>query len=262
MRKGQLSTLFGNGEKAEMSKLLEASKFYHSLGWHLIPISKNSKVPLFPWTEYQSRQATPEELGEWFGKKDYNIGLVCGEKSGIAVIDDDSYKAQGGQIKLASSLTVKTPRGGIHYYFQCPKDLRPSVNDELAVDIRANGSYVLLPPSTISSKPYTWNVKSKEDFKKIPMLPLAYLGKIQPQNSLGLGEHISVDFNKIFETKEGSRDISLYRAACSLLAKGIPAKLVYLFLVFLGQSFKPQMGEVVVRKKFESAVNFLLREKK
>lgn len=244
-----------------MSKLLEAAKFYQSLGWHLIPISKNSKIPPFPWTEYQSRQASPEELEEWFGKMSYNIGLVCGERSRIAVIDDDSYKVQGGQIKLASSLMVKTPRNGIHYYFQCSKDLRPSVNEDLAVDIRANGSYVLLPPSTINSKPYTWNIKSKEDFKKIPMLPLAYLEKLQPQNCSGSGKHINVDFNKIFETKEGNRDISLYRAACSLLARGVPAKLVYLFLIFLGQSFKPPMGEVGVQKKFEVAVNFILRER-
>lgn len=248
-------------------KILEAAKFYHSLGWSVIPIKKNGKIPAFDllpkdtfgkatWLPYETRQATQEELERWFGQGERNIALVCGEISGIAAIDDDTYKANGGQIKLASTLTQTTPRKGTHYLYRCPAGLRPSVNDEFAVDIRANGSYILVYPSTIHGVPYIWNTKKIADFRNLPPLPLTYLEKIQVHS-----QNESVDFSKIYGTLDGARDSNLYRAACSLLARGIPAELVYKFLLFLNSSFKPPKPASFVQQKFESAVKFLLREK-
>lgn len=247
---------------------LEVAKFYYSLGWSIIPIIKNGKKPqldLLPkgadgkptWLPYQIRRATPRELEQWFNNGQSNMALICGEISGVAAIDDDSYKAQGGQIQLASTLTQTTPRGGTHYLYKCPNGLRPSVNDELAVDIRANGSYILIYPSTINEIPYTWNTNKIADFKNLPLFPLAYLEKFQVQ-----AQNEPVEFSKIYGTLEGARDNNLYRAACSLLAKGIPSELVFKFLLFLDSSFKPPKGEAIVRQKFESAVKFLLSERK
>lgn len=181
--------------------------------------------------------------------------MVCGELSGVAAIDDDSYKAQGGQIKLASTLSQTTPRGGTHYLYKCPTGLRPSVNDELAIDVRANGSYILIAPSSINGVEYTWNTKKASDFKNLPLLPLAYLEKVQVHT-----ESEPIDLNKIYGTFDGARDQNLYRAACSLLARGIPSELVYKFLLFLNSSFKPPKSEAIVKQKFKSAVKFLLRE--
>lgn len=249
-----------------MTKFFQAALFYRSLGWSLMPVKTDDSkspdsryLPKGPdgkptWTPYQTRQATQAELEMWFEKNQCNIGLVCGEISDIAVIDDDSYKAQGGQIKLASTLTQTTPRKGTHYLFKCPVGLRPSVNDELAVDVRANGSYILIYPSTINGVPYIWNTRKIADFKNLPVLPVAYLEKIQVQ-----AQNEAVDFSKIYGTPDGSRDHNLYRASCSLLAKGIPSELVYQFLLFLNSSFKPPKSEAFVRQKFESAVKFLLR---
>lgn len=246
---------------------LEAAKFYYSLGWSIIPIIKNDKTPAFDllpkdtdgkptWLPYETHQATQEELERWFGQGECNIALVCGVVSGVAAIDDDSYKAQGGQIKLASTLMQTTPRGGTHYLYRCPKGLRPSVNEALAVDVRANGSYILVPPSSINGVEYTWNTKSVNDFKNLPELPLSYLEKIKDHT-----RSEPIDFKKIYGTLDGARDNNLYRAACSLLAKGIPSELVYKFLLFLDSSFKPPKGETFVKQKFESAVKFFLGER-
>ena len=73
--------------------------------------------------------------------------------------------------------------------------------------------------------------------------------------------HEPLDWDKLIGLPEGKRDFSLYRVACSLLSRGVPSKLVYLFLLFLDSSFTPPMGEVVVKQKLESAVSFILGER-
>jgi len=247
--------------RPENSPLLKAAIFYHSLGWSIIPIKANSKLPAIgSWSEFQKRRATLAELEQWFGRGNFNIALVCGEISGVAAIDDDTYKTQGNQIKLVSTLTQNSPSGGKHYFFQCPEGLRPAVNAELAVDIRANGSYVLLAPSTINGVSYTWTTRKTANFKNLTVLPLAYLEKIRPQNPGGGAVHEAVDFSTIYGTKNGSRDISLYRSACSLLARDLPSELVYKFLLFLNDSFTPPLPEIEVQKKFQSAVRFILKD--
>ena len=69
---------------------LNAALMYSKVGFSVIPLRPKEKLPLFPWSEFQKRRASEDEIKKWWS--DYpsaNIGLVTGTVSGIAVVDLD-----------------------------------------------------------------------------------------------------------------------------------------------------------------------------
>ena len=97
----------------------------------------------------------------WTGHPQANIAMPTGVTSGVVVldVDMDEGKKVDGEKSLAElvsqhdplppTLTVKTPRGGRHIYYQHPGGKVPCSTSKLGagLDVRADGGYVLLPPS-------------------------------------------------------------------------------------------------------------------
>ena len=119
------------------------------------------KRPLVPWTEFQNRLPTMEEVTHWFTMNpSANIGIVTGKVSNLVVFDLDSEAAEeyaqeeGGFPETAK---VKTGKG-YHIYMRHPGfDVRNRVNKKLAIDIRGDGGYVAAPPSIHGSgRRYSW----------------------------------------------------------------------------------------------------------
>ena len=130
--------------------IIEAANHYINLGYSVIPLQAKGKKPVVQWAEYQNRVATAEELTEWFEDTNYNIGIVTGRISGIDVVDCDSEEAVA--LARAKGLpvcnAVKTGRG-IHFYFTHQKGVGNfQKRDDLpGIDLRAEGGYVVAPPS-------------------------------------------------------------------------------------------------------------------
>jgi len=140
---------------------------YLSRGLSIIPLRFKGKEPLIPWKEFQERVAGWEEVEEWFrrfGK--FNVAIVTGVVSGnLVVIDfDDIEKAREflekverlkGEPKYALMNTWWVETGkGMHIYlridcgFEEFRELfrtKPRLVD--GVDIKAEGGYVVAPPS-------------------------------------------------------------------------------------------------------------------
>ena len=129
-------------------------------GWRLLPIRSNDKTPLVrAWP--QAATSERNQLQAWADQfPACNWGAVTGPISGIFVLDVDgspgkaalkAYHQQGW--KLPETLTVNTGRGR-HLYFQWPvgQTIRNSAG-KLAngLDIRGEGGYVVIPPSTHSN---------------------------------------------------------------------------------------------------------------
>jgi len=84
----------------------------------------------------------------------YNIGMPTGAASGIIVVDLDGEKGEATfrQLEakhgaLPDTRQVKTGNGR-HYYFKAPEHpLTSFSNPETKIDLRAEGGYVLVPPS-------------------------------------------------------------------------------------------------------------------
>lgn len=152
-----------------LESTLTWAKAYIKKGWSLIPLKKDEKIAAIKWDKYQSVRPTLEEVESWFGPGSaYQIAIVCGNVSGgLFVIDFDGehWKESFENFihafpEFAETLIVETGSGKAHLYGVCsemPSDLtRVSSNH---VELRANGHYVVAPPSIhpVSGNPYKWD---------------------------------------------------------------------------------------------------------
>jgi hypothetical protein len=103
----------------------------------------------------------------WWQKwPEANIALATGRKSGLFVLDIDNAAAEAALAELEASngvlpqtMVVATGRGR-HIYFAVPGGTLPNPTGLAGIkglDIRADGGYVILPPSRhIEGSTYRW----------------------------------------------------------------------------------------------------------
>lgn len=138
-----------------------AAHTYAAHGYRVFPCAPRGKRPL---TEHGVNDATTndEQITAWWTQTpDANIGIATGRDSNLIVIDIDGTDAAdhygrlilqhgpAGPPHATDGASVQTGRGW-HLWFAHPPrvDLRNSAS-RLApgIDIRANGGYVIAPPS-------------------------------------------------------------------------------------------------------------------
>jgi hypothetical protein len=107
---------------------------------------------------WQTRLPPKKVVEHWFRDDDNNIGVICGGKKNLSIIDfddiDSYYDWRKTMIKrddcwrrvATSSYRVRTSRG-MHVYLNT-KNPEPSRKyPETKIDIRCSGNYTLVPPS-------------------------------------------------------------------------------------------------------------------
>ena len=143
-----------------------------------ILLQQNSKLPVNKWSD----------KANWILERPKNstnnIGIITGKVNNIIVVDIDVkdegleewqlYVKQHGN---PNTYTVKTPSGGLHYYFTY---ISADENDNYlienylknstkfrgkGIDIRSNGGYIVMPPSIINNVRYD----VINDVEQIPM---------------------------------------------------------------------------------------------
>ena len=149
---------------------LAAALRYALRGWHVFPCE--GKLPdsrLAPQGFQNSSTSDVMIRAWWKANPDANIGVACGKRSGIFVVDVDPE--EGGDAALAAlenehgALPV-TPRartggGGLHVFFAHPRggQLGNSAGRlGPGVDTRGEGGYVVVAPSVHpkTGEPYKW----------------------------------------------------------------------------------------------------------
>jgi putative DNA primase/helicase len=127
------------------------------LGLKIIKLKNNDKRPVQSW---KTELNTPETLYKWKG----NFGARMGSDSGNIVVIDLDQKELFDYFKDTPTLIVKSPNKGYHIYLRSKKPVNkiPSYLCK-PIDIQGDGSYIVIPPSTINGKQY-------EIFKDEPLL--------------------------------------------------------------------------------------------
>ena len=161
-----MTTLFNTYQSILLAGLKVISK-----GKSVFPCVAGGKSPL---TKHGFLDATTDAaaLRLWSKKwPDANLAIPTGERNGLLVLDIDMDLAKGknGEASL-SNLTakygplpntteVRTPRGGRHIYFKHPggkKFPTRSNHPATGLDVRADGGYILIPPSRTSHGEYSY----------------------------------------------------------------------------------------------------------
>lgn len=245
-----------------MDKIYEAAMEYLSFGWSIMPLIKKTKNPSIKWKELQNRLLTSDEAKRYFNNTEVGIGLICGQLSGIVVIDLDLYKEHAKIINLDTPVKVRTGGGGLHGYFKYKPGTRNKVNTELAADIRGEGGYVVLPPSIHpNGNQYKWEIAEgltlKDAISQIPELSeelLEWMSKNHLTEQEGFGKKF--DITSAVALGEGSRNDTLYRASCSLLTKYSPRE-AYFIVENINKTYFPPLPDNEVETLFQSASDFI-----
>ena len=135
----------------EVAKMLLMENKYS-----IIPVGPN-KIPLVPWTEYQHRFPSVEEIDAWWDKFPMAmVGIVTGEISNLTVVDVE----KGGDTSFLENKTdttiVKTGGGGYHFYYTYAEGIKNATRIRPLVDIRSEGGYVVGPYSRSDKGLYSY----------------------------------------------------------------------------------------------------------
>lgn len=132
------------------------------------PIQHNKKTPTMKWGNI-TRSIVSKHHND-------NRAIKTGSISDLTVFDLDLYKCEGKNpfteefgkkfIKKFNTYTVKTPSGGYHLYFKYNEQIGTTTNNNIHVDIRNDGAYIVAPPSSINEKPY--KVVNDVPLRKVP----------------------------------------------------------------------------------------------
>ena len=209
-----------------MTPLQEAVNRLSKEGFAVIDIPPGTKRRTSPWKDFQARRPTVQELREMFGDGDRNLAIVCGHSSGgLAVLDIDDTQLAGqvaDDVALQAETTiVRTPRGGLHVYvIETAAVSRSGPLVPGVADLKAEGGYVLAPPSQVGNKPYTIltnsTIKCVTDAREWAIALLRAYDVVVEERR----EPLSIA-KTLEEMQPGNRNDSLFRSACKLKAKGM-----------------------------------------
>lgn len=123
---------------------------YTQLGYSVFPCI--GKMPLTK-SGFKDASTDQEQVTEWWKEHDHpNIGIAIGPQLIVLDVDGNEGRASivGHDLSVPSTITARTSRGH-HYYYGLPEELWGRCSNRAAVypgvDIRAEGGYVIAPPS-------------------------------------------------------------------------------------------------------------------
>jgi hypothetical protein len=171
--------------------MADAARVYASDGMRIFPVNERKE----PLTKHGFKDATTniDTVTQWWDLwPDAGIAAPTGKATGRVVLDVDVKAGRDGEATLRRweekhgplphTLTAATGGGGRHVHFAYPEGIEhiPSGTNVLGpgVDVRADGGYVVLPPSShASGGVYHW---IKAEGTVLEGLPEALLAALLP----------------------------------------------------------------------------------
>lgn len=289
-----------------MSSIAGWGKYYIRLGWKLIPIhviingacscgkypcgevaegsdtnaGKNAgKHPTITgWTNPNNTIYTDLQVERTWGEGvplQYSMGLLCGQPSGVWVLDIDPRNGGFESIEqfelenpLPKTLTAVTGGGGRHLFFRLPPNLiltkGPLHKDLPGIDVQAEGSQIVLPPSMHrSGTRYEW-VDINTPIVEAPQSLISLIQGDRGKKGSGPGG-TGVDLDDIAKNgiPKGERNTVLHKVACKFARKfGVKTQedmnMVFSAVATYNEQFaKPPLSRGDLATLTNSAIEFI-----
>ncbi len=141
-----------------------AAHQYADAGWPVFPLLPGEKVPLPGSAGFKDATTGHRQIERaWSRNPERNVGIATGAP-GPDVLDIDHHGGRGtgypawNQARQAGltdghKAIVRTPSGGMHAYYTGTSQRSAKVPAR-HVDFRAQGGYVVAPPSRAGGRPY------------------------------------------------------------------------------------------------------------
>jgi putative DNA primase/helicase len=195
--------------------LFQYAKAYLALGWQPIPVHyavggvcscHRGKLCHTPGKHpvpqlWQKSVFNEDALSIFWGEnKDYNIGLVTGQRTNLVALDIDANKHGYESLRdledkhgiLPDTTTAATGGGGRHYLFQYPAGIVIPTKGNIrpGLDVRGEGGQIVAPPSyhDAGHRRYSWMPGlNPHAISPVPM-PEWLIAILESQETLWLGE--------------------------------------------------------------------------
>lgn len=228
--------------------------YFTKLNWRIFPTGRN-KIPLIGWSKYRTVKPTVEEVTQWFAQfPTANIGLITGESTDVVVIDiDPRHNGTDEDFKDIKTVKSKTGGGGFHLFFKYEAGLVNKAGIKEGIDVRAEGGYVVLPPSIHESgNKYEWiNSPDTTPLAPLPDFVKNWFKKSKTNSKSNWNPNI------LDGTKEGNRNESAASVAGKLLKRfpeGEWETEAYTHFKNWNSQNKPPLSDKELRAVFESII--------
>lgn len=206
-------------------------------GFKLIPCKE--KIPIIKKWQFNATN-NRDKIKELWSNNHYNIGILTGaDANNLVIIDCDVKEEVNGinnfleflnreNIELPKTLMATSGRGGKHYYFRSKSsNIKNGINVfDKGIDIRANGGFIIAPPSLHSNgNYYKWD--NDYDIADLPQslenLLLQDKPKEKTKNTKEKKKNcIDIKrYSEIANIKTGERNDTLFRLASKLIDSGL-----------------------------------------
>ena len=246
--------------------MLDAALAYAALGWAVFPLVERDKVPKVAGGFKVATTDAEQIRAMWERFPQCNIGIATGSMSGGLVVIDldvDDERGEDGNAtlrewerehgELPETACAVTGSGGTHLFFVANEPIGCSIDNELGIDVRADGGYVVAPPSVHpNGRRYEWELPPDEaGVARADANVLALINHVQRDRRRG------EKFKLPKEITSGKRNDTLYRLACSLQSQGWDDDLILANVEGANASrCKPPLPRGEVEKIVESALSF------
>jgi hypothetical protein len=144
----------------------------------------DGKIPNIFIKDKLNNKLLPKDklLPNW--KTACNIALVTGEIGGITVLDIDKKNSgmdtwnefiESNLHDIDDFVSVETPNGGLHFYFQYNSKFKTVSNiiKNIGIDVRNDGGFITAPPSAnrLNNINYEWTNGGPVSRDKLPIMP-------------------------------------------------------------------------------------------
>jgi putative DNA primase/helicase len=236
-------------------ELMAAALEYVKEGFKVFPVKLDKK----PLTEHGLKDATQTTQGVkeyWTKWPDASIGIVT---DGFVVLDFDLKSKGLESLKeiefkygpLPHTRTHVTGGGGYHYIYRNPNGTNVRNTTQLAgysgVDIRANGGYIVAPPSPHpSGNDYYFYELSPIADAPSWLVKLATAKESTPASTPGTSAPIP----------EGTRNATLAKLAGAMRRQGMTAEEIETALIVTNKRCNPPLSENEVRQIAKSVERY------